>query len=56
VPVDDSDALSEAVGSLLADRERAEVMGNAGLERARAEFSVAKMADRTLAVYERVLS
>ena len=55
VPVDDSDALSEAVASLLADRERAEAMGNAGLERARAEFSVAQMADRTLAVYERAL-
>ena len=55
VPVDDSGALSEAVASLLDDRDRAEAMGNAGLERARAEFSVARMADRTLAVYERAL-
>jgi glycosyltransferase involved in cell wall biosynthesis len=55
VPVDDPDALAEAVVSLLADRERAEAMGRAGLDRAHAEFSVARMADRTLAVYERAL-
>jgi glycosyltransferase involved in cell wall biosynthesis len=55
VPVDDPDALAEAVTTSLADRARAEEMGRAGLERARAEFSVARMADRTVAVYERVL-
>jgi hypothetical protein len=30
-------------------------MGAAGLERARAEFSVARMAERTLALYEAVV-
>jgi glycosyltransferase involved in cell wall biosynthesis len=51
VPVDDPDALADAVSGLLADRSRAEAMGRAGLERARAEFSVAKMAERTMHVY-----
>lgn len=55
VPVDDAGALAAAISSLLADRERAEEMGRAGLERAREEFSVARMAERTLAVYESVL-
>jgi glycosyltransferase involved in cell wall biosynthesis len=52
VPVDDSAALAGAVGSLLGDPQRAASMGAAGLERARAEFSVARMAERTLALYE----
>ena len=56
VPVDDPDALGQAVTSLLDDREKAERMGVTGLERARTEFSVARMTDRTIAVYERVLS
>jgi glycosyltransferase involved in cell wall biosynthesis len=55
VPVDDSQALAEAVSSLLADPARAAAMGAAGLERARAEFSVARMAERTLALYEAVV-
>jgi starch synthase len=53
VPVDDATALAEAVGTLLADPARAETMGRAGLDRAHSEFSVAGMAERTLAVYER---
>jgi glycosyltransferase involved in cell wall biosynthesis len=56
VPVDDADSLATAVGSLLTDPARAEAMGRAGLERARAEFSVARMAERTVAVYERTSS
>jgi len=56
VPPDDPQALAAAVSSLLADRERAAAYGRSGLERARREFSVARMAERTLAVYERVLS
>jgi len=55
VPVDDHRALGEAVTALLADPARAEAMGRAGLERARAEFSVARMAERTAAVYDTVL-
>lgn len=56
VPPDEPDVLAEAVSSLLDDPARAEALGRAGLERARSEFSVAKMADRTVAVYERVRS
>ncbi len=51
VPVDDAAALAAAVTSLLDDRGRAEELGRAGLERARTEFSVAKMAERTVEVY-----
>ena len=53
VPPDDPSALAAAVNRALADprdyRER-------GRARAREEFSVARMADRTLAVYERALT
>jgi glycosyltransferase involved in cell wall biosynthesis len=48
VPPDDPDALAGATVAAYADRKR---LGAAGLERARAEFSVERMVDRTLAVY-----
>jgi starch synthase len=54
VPPDDAAALSEAVLGLLADPARAAAMGEAGLVRARSEFSVAKMAERTAAIYSLV--
>jgi glycosyltransferase involved in cell wall biosynthesis len=44
------------VSGLLADPPRAALLGRAGLERARREFSVARMAERTIATYESVLS
>jgi glycosyltransferase involved in cell wall biosynthesis len=50
VPPDDPSALAAAVNRVLLDPAE---LGERGRERARAEFSVAKMADRTLAVYER---
>jgi glycosyltransferase involved in cell wall biosynthesis len=53
VPPDDASALATAVNGLLADPTRAASYGAAGLERARAEFSVARMVERTLEVYER---
>jgi glycosyltransferase involved in cell wall biosynthesis len=56
VPPDDPERLGEAVSSLLADPARTEALGRAGLERARSTFSVARMADETIAVYERALS
>ncbi len=56
VPVDDPDALAAAVSSLLADPARCLALGRAGAERARAELSVERMVDRTLAVYERALA
>jgi glycosyltransferase involved in cell wall biosynthesis len=46
VPPDDPSALAAAVNRISPD------LGERGRERARAEFSVAEMADRTLAVYE----
>ena len=49
-PGDDA-GLAEALGALLADRARAAALGDAGRERARTEFSVARMTERTLAVY-----
>jgi glycosyltransferase involved in cell wall biosynthesis len=51
VPPDDEDALANAVIRLLDDPVRAGEMGAAGLLRARSQFSVAKMAGRTAAVY-----
>ena len=51
VPPDDVDALVRAVEQAL---ERPE-LGSAGLARARAEFSVARMADRTAALYSSIL-
>ena len=52
----DPSALAEAVLELLADPARATAMGEAGLARARDEFSVAQMADRTAALYAAVSS
>lgn len=49
-PPDDPEALARNVAAVLKDPAP---YGTAGLERARAEFSVARMAERTLAVYER---
>jgi glycosyltransferase involved in cell wall biosynthesis len=51
VPPDDPPALAAALSELLADRERAARYGRAGRERARREFSVARMVESTLAVY-----
>ena len=56
VPVDDPDALAEPIGELLSNPERAAVYGMAGLELARTEFSVERMTERTLEVYERALA
>jgi glycosyltransferase involved in cell wall biosynthesis len=50
VPPDDPSALADAVNRVLADPV---AYGERGRSRARAEFSVAKMADRTLQVYDR---
>ena len=50
VPADDVSALAEAVSRVLDDPAE---LGVIGRERARAEFSVARMVDRTLEVYRR---
>jgi glycosyltransferase involved in cell wall biosynthesis len=52
VPSDDPSALARAIERALA----APHMGEAGRERARREFSVARMADRTAALYTDLLS
>jgi glycosyltransferase involved in cell wall biosynthesis len=52
VPPNDPLALARAVEQVLTESER---YGAAGRERARTEFSVARMADRTLAVYRGML-
>jgi glycosyltransferase involved in cell wall biosynthesis len=55
VPPDGVSQLSAAICALLDDRDRARSYGAAGLERARAEFSVAAMAEKTIAVYRTAL-
>jgi glycosyltransferase involved in cell wall biosynthesis len=55
VPPDDPVALAEAISRLLSDRESTARYGSAGRDRAQREFSVERMARRTLGVYERVL-
>jgi glycosyltransferase involved in cell wall biosynthesis len=56
--VDPGDAagMANALSALLADPARARTLGAAGLRRAREEFSVAAMAERTLRVYEAALA
>ena len=56
VPPEDPEALAAAILRLLRDQDEARRLGEAGLARARSEFSVERMAQRTLAVYERALS
>jgi glycosyltransferase involved in cell wall biosynthesis len=53
VPPDDATSLAAAVNRILSDPAD---YGERGRERALEEFSVAKMADRTLAVYDRALA
>jgi glycosyltransferase involved in cell wall biosynthesis len=56
VPPEDADALARAIAELLADPERAQRLGEAGRARAKREFSVARMTERTLAVYDEALA
>ncbi len=56
VEAGDAGALATALEALLGDRERARAFGAAGTRRAREEFSVARMAERTQAVYDEALS
>jgi glycosyltransferase involved in cell wall biosynthesis len=54
--VDDPFSLADAVVDLLDHPARAAGMGDAGLALAQAEFSVERMAERTIGVYEEALS
>jgi glycosyltransferase involved in cell wall biosynthesis len=55
VEVGDSAAVAAALTDLLDDPARRDALGNAGLARARAEFSVARMTRRTIDVYRDAL-
>jgi glycosyltransferase involved in cell wall biosynthesis len=55
VEVGDFQGLATAIQTLLADRGQASTLGEAGRQRALEEFSVARMAERTQAVYEEAL-
>jgi glycosyltransferase involved in cell wall biosynthesis len=55
VPPDDPAALAHGVGELLVDPARAAGLGAAGRDRARSSFSVDRMVEETLAVYEEAL-
>ena len=55
VEAGDVAALAAALEALLSDAERAAALGEAGRRRARDEFSVGRMAERTHAVYEEAL-
>ncbi len=56
VEPDDAHVLAAAIGGLLDDHERARRLGEAGLARARATFSVELMTERTSAVYREALA
>jgi glycosyltransferase involved in cell wall biosynthesis len=56
VEVGDHEQLAAHLEALLTDRERAASLGEAGRQRALTEFSVGRMAERTLALYDEVLA
>lgn len=56
VPARDEHALADALGRLIADRVLRERMGAAGRERVQREFTLEKMVDRVMGVYEETLS
>ena len=53
VPVEDSSALAEAIRTLLDDRSLRVHMGMVGEDRVEQYFTVARMADETIAVYRK---
>lgn len=56
VPVNRPEALADAIATLLADPERANDLAARGRDRVLESFSAARMADRVLALYEKLLS
>jgi D-inositol-3-phosphate glycosyltransferase len=55
VPPHDEPAMAAALVQLLGDRERRDAMGEAGRARVEAAFSIERMVEKTLEVYERRL-
>ncbi len=56
VPVGDSDALADAILSLIKDEQRRLSYGDKGQERAKALFSVNSVVSQTMEIYEELLS
>lgn len=56
VPPGDAAALRDAIATLAADPRLRAQLGEAGRARVESEFSLARMAERTIAVYEEVLN
>jgi glycosyltransferase involved in cell wall biosynthesis len=56
VPPRDHTAMAEAIVKLLADKNLRERMGAAGLARVREQFTAERMVEKTLQVYEKLLS
>ena len=56
VPPRDTVALARAIGGLLANPERRRQMGRAAREKTRTQFSVGKMIDRHIRLYEELLN
>ena len=56
VPVGDDERMAEGVSSLLADPERARVMGERGREVARRKFSCEAQLERVVGLYEQLLA
>jgi glycosyltransferase involved in cell wall biosynthesis len=55
VPPGNPDSLAEALKRLVEDNQRRKALGKAASERARTEFSVKRLIDRTVNLYERLL-
>jgi glycosyltransferase involved in cell wall biosynthesis len=56
VPAEDTDALRQAIATLVDDEELRRSMGAAGQQRMQNEFSIATMADKHVALYETILN
>ncbi|MFO8080864.1 MAG: GT4 family glycosyltransferase PelF [Armatimonadota bacterium] len=56
VPPDAPSALAEATVALLSDPERARAMGEAGRERVESEFTVCRMVDQHVELYNRLIT
>ena len=54
VAAGDVDGVARELGALLGDADRRTRLGEAGRQRARTEFSVTRMAERTIEVYEEI--
>lgn len=56
VPPDDSDALARALLKLMSDPRKCQQFGTAGRQRVEAEFTLDRMVQKTIEVYEKLVS